>query len=1048
MKTLFPLFILALLCLPCWAEPPAVTWEAGHKLMGRYCMDCHDADLSKGDLNLEKLTKATILHDYKLWENVLRMLREQKMPPKKKKKQPSDHERDMLIAWVTQTLDQAATEHAGDPGTVTIRRLNNAEFDYTVRDLTGIDFGLAKQFPGDAGGGEGFSNTGDVLFMSPEHLEKYLTAIRKLVNHAKIMPGTGVQFFRNEVGLRGPETIKSEVEQPLRVWYFKAAAPIIPSKNEQLREAEYCLACWKYKHREIIGDTSLEKLAKEHKLNPDFLQNWWKFLTEDEPKSRYLDLTRHPWRALPPPSKDKPKEIPEAVSKGVKAIQVQRQAWYRNNVQRRQQDVNGEKPYLIKEHLKGQRQVHLIVTDTGDGNKGDYMVWSKIKFKTKGKWHDAIDWLRAEQKKFQKSDADNQQESPQAASSINHQPSTINHILSLFGKHVIDRKIDPKSIGVQAPSVITFPVPEGTTEFHATGNQDLKAPLPQWGTMQFVVLPGKKPDPIPAYIPGNLAIWMRTGPGKDDYWKHFGPVRSMFQDTHDRRLLEVQSNFNRRWPSRAVYYLSKEQLLKRLPDEKNGTLKRLQSDWDHMGMIENGDYNWYRRHIGLIAGWGKEPKKYEDLPEDQRKHLENLKDKMNKRQAGWDTKNIEHLQSFARRVWRRPLTDAEKKTLNDQYYAFKKEGHDREPAGRLVMQRILASPYFLYRSEIAGQPAGEHPVSAIELANRLSYFLWSSTPDDDLLNAAESGALLKEDELLKQTKRMLADKRVSGLAMEFFGQWLEFKGFENFTGIDTKRFPKFIPELRKAMLDETRIFVTQMIRQDLPVLDLLHADYSYLNERLGWHYGVPELHGEKFVRTKVSPFHRGGLLGMGSILARTSFPLRTSPVVRGHWLLKSVLGTPTPPPPDDVPPLPEEEAVAKTQTVRERLQAHRDKPQCAACHDRIDPLGFALENFDPLGRWRTKDSHGLPIDNSAVIRNSPTFKGLEGLRGYLKSQEEAFLKQFCTKLVGFALGRSVMVSDRDLINAMMTSLRKHEFKVSAAVREVVLSRQFRNRKNS
>jgi hypothetical protein len=1022
-----------------------MTWAAGHKLMGRYCIDCHDADLAKGDLDLEKLTKATVLHDYKLWENLLRMLREQKMPPKKKKKQPSDREREMLIAWITQTLDQAAKEHAGDPGTVTMRRLNNAEFDYTIRDLTGLDFGLAKQFPGDAGGGEGFSNTGDVLFMSPEHLEKYLAAIRRLVNHATIMPGSGIRFRRNEVGLRGPETIKSEVEQPLRVWYFKAAAPIIPSRNEQLREADYCLACWKYKHREILGNTTLEKLAKENKLDPDFLQNWWTFLNNDQPASRFLDLTRHPWRELPPPDAKNPQKIPDAVLKGVKSIQNQRQAWYRGNVQRRQQDVNGEKPYPAKIQLKGQRLVHLVVTETGDGNKGDYMVWSKIKFKAKGKWHDAIDWLRARKKNLE-TEIGNQGKQD-SASSTDPQLSTIDSVLSLCGKHVTGRKIGPKSIGVQSPSVITFPVPEGTTEFHGTGNQDLGAPDAEWGTMQFVALAGRRPDPVPSFIPGNLTIWKRAGPGKNAFWKHFAPVRSMFQDTHDRRLLEVQSNFNRRWPSRAVYYLSKKQLLARLPKEKQESLNTLQSDWDLMGMIEQGDLNWYRNKIGLKASWGKEARKYESLKEDEKKHLQKLRDRKKKRHEEWDALNIEHVQTFARRAWRRPLTGEENETLSRQYHAFRSEGHDREPAGRLVLQRILASPHFLYRAEKAAEPGGEHAVSPTELAARLSYFLWSSMPDEELLKAAASGALLKEEELLRQTTRMLSDKRVSGLAMEFFGQWLEFKGFENHTGIDRKKFPEFTSELQRDMLKETKTFVTQLIRQDLSVLDLLHGDYSYLNERLGWHYGIPELHGEKFVKTKVAQFHRGGLIGMGSILTRTSFPLRTSPVVRGNWLLTSVLGTPTQSPPDDVPPLPEGEAVAKEQTLRERLEEHRRDPKCAACHDHMDPLGFALENFDPLGRWREKDAYGRPIDNSAVIKNGPTFKGVEGLRGYLKSQEKEFLKQFCTKLVGFALGRSVMVSDRDLISAMMTSLRKNDYKVSAGIREVVLSRQFRNRKN-
>lgn len=1050
-------FVLSLPCIICSADPPAITWEAGHKLMGRYCMDCHDADLSKGDLNLEKLTKATVLHDYKLWENVLRMLQEQKMPPKKKLKQPSDLERDMLIAWVTQTLEQAAKDHAGDPGTVTMRRLNNAEFDSTIRDLTGIDFGLANQFPGDAGGGEGFSNTGDVLFMSPEHLDKYLAATRKLVNHAKIMPGSGFRFYENEVGLRGPDIIKSQVEQPLRVWYQKAAAPLIPDQLNELREAEYCLACWQFKHREVLSETTLEELAKEKKLDPDFLENWWWFLNHEEPPSRYLDLTRHVWRDLPPPDRNNPKQIPDAVLKGVKSIQTQRQAWYQDSVQRRQQDVNGEQPYPATVQLKGQKLVHLVVTDSGDGNKGDTMVWSNIKFQTKGKWQDAIDWLHQRKKEIEEKSVKEKAESEtksrdeqetEAAPAIDHELSTVDHLLSLYGKHVTDGKIDARSIGVQAPSVITFPVPEGATQFQASGRMDLNSPDSDWGTMQFVALAGERPETVPPFIPGHLTIWKRAGPGKDEFWKHFAPLRSTFQDTHDRRLLEVQGNFNRRWPARAVYYLSKEQLMRRLPKERTDVLESLQADWDYMGMIEEGDLNWYRNKVGLVADWGKEAKEYESLAEDEKKRLQELEAKVKTRQEEWDSRIVTLLQEFARRAWRRPLTAEENEILGKRYHAFRTEGHDSEPAGRFVLQRILVSPHFLYRVEVAGQPDGEHPVSPVELASRLSYFLWSSMPDDELLNAATSGALLNEDELLKQTGRMLADRRVSGLVMEFVGQWLEFKGFQNHTGIDAEKFPEFIPELRRDMLKETELFVSELIRQDLSVLDLLHANYSYLNERLGWHYSIPDLHGEKFVKTQVAQHHRGGLLGMGSILTRTSFPLRTSPVVRGHWLLKSVLGTPTPPPPSDVPPLPEEEAIAKKQTVRERLEEHRNKEQCAACHDRLDPLGFSLENFDPLGRWREKDSYGHPIDNSAVIKEGPTFNGIEGLRGYLKTQDDQFLKQFCTKLVGYALGRSVLVSDRELIEAMMSSLRKNEFKFSAAVRELVRSRQFRNRKNS
>jgi hypothetical protein len=354
------------------------------------------------------------------------------------------------------------------------------------------------------------------------------------------------------------------------------------------------------------------------------------------------------------------------------------------------------------------------------------------------------------------------------------------------------------------------------------------------------------------------------------------------------------------------------------------------------------------------------------------------------------------------------------------------------------------APAFLFKLEQGTSP-GIHPVSAYELASRLSFFLWSSIPDAGLLAKAADGSLTRPEVLKAETLRMLKDPKATALGREFAGQWFQFQGFDSYGKVDGGKFPEFTPELRRDFNEEITAFFSHLIRANRPVIEILSADYTFLNERLARHYGIPDVTGEELRRTNVGAYARGGILGMGAILTRTSYPHRTSPVLRGNWILRSVLGTPTPPPPNDVPKL--DESVAAAKSLRERLERHRADRACAGCHDKIDPLGFALEGFDPIGRIRTKDDAGAGVDDSAKSKDGREIKGINGLKEVLVSRNEEFSALFCRKLLGYALGRSILPTDKSVLEEMRAQLKSADPTVAGAVVAIVQSRQFQNRRS-
>jgi hypothetical protein len=409
------------------------------------------------------------------------------------------------------------------------------------------------------------------------------------------------------------------------------------------------------------------------------------------------------------------------------------------------------------------------------------------------------------------------------------------------------------------------------------------------------------------------------------------------------------------------------------------------------------------------------------------------------------------LRTLVRRAYRRPVTDADVQPLLALYREGREQGGFEGGIERAV-RRLLVSPEFLYRVEVdpPNARAGRaYPVSDIELASRLSFFLWSSIPDDELLDAAERGELRKPAVLTKHVTRMLQDPRSAALIDNFAGQWLYLRNVPG-TGPTASLFPDFDDNLRQAFRRETELFFESLVREDRSAIDLLRGDYTFLNERLALHYGIRTVKGPQFRRYDWPQNDiRRGILGQGSILTLTSYPDRTSPVVRGKWVLENILGTPPPPPLPDVGDLKTTNGSGVVLTMRERLAMHRASPQCASCHSMLDPLGLALESFDGVGKWRTRDETGQPIDTAAVLPDGTKIDGPVALRAALLARSDRFLMTFTGKLMTYALGRRLEYYDSPVIRQILRDAAPGDYRISTGiVLGIVRSTPFQMRRTS
>jgi mono/diheme cytochrome c family protein len=406
------------------------------------------------------------------------------------------------------------------------------------------------------------------------------------------------------------------------------------------------------------------------------------------------------------------------------------------------------------------------------------------------------------------------------------------------------------------------------------------------------------------------------------------------------------------------------------------------------------------------------------------------------------------LGALARRAYRRPVTSTDIEPLMTFYREGVASGSFDEGIDH-ALQRLLISPEFLLRVEAdpAGIPANTpYRISDVELASRLSFFLWSSIPDEELLRLAEERRLRNPAVLQRQLRRMIADERFDSFVEQFAGQWLFLRNLAASIPVQ-QNFPDFDDTLRESFRVETEMFVDSVIREDRSALDLLRADYTFLNERLARHYGIPNVKGNRFRRVVLpADSHRGGLLGHGSILTVTSYPDRTSPVVRGKWILENLMGTPPPPPIPGVPALKPPSFAGKVLTMRERIAAHRNSPVCASCHSMMDPLGLALEHFDGVGKWRALDESGAPIDATGTLPDGTKFDGVDGLRQALLSSDR-FVATLTEKMLIYALGRGVEYHDLPAVRAIVRDAARDDYRFTSLIRAIIESAPFQMRRS-
>ncbi len=633
---------------------------------------------------------------------------------------------------------------------------------------------------------------------------------------------------------------------------------------------------------------------------------------------------------------------------------------------------------------------------------------------------------------------------------------------ALFGKHPnvgnVGKagKVNATSLCVRAPSVIEVRLPTDLVEgCEFVTSATLHKEAGAQGSVQMQVLT-TKPAAKLSLSPG---VTKESG-GKSTWTDGEPPVLSdapilVADDSAARKRIEAAlDEFRQIFPAALCYtkivpvdevvtltlYYREDDPLRRLmlDDAQAAEIDRLWAELhyvshDALKLVDAFEQLWQ------YATQDADPSAFTPL----REPIKHRADEFKKLLADTQPAHLDAVLKFADGAYRRPLTDVEKEELRKLYRKLRAEEIPHDQAIRLTLARVLVSPAFLYRVEKSGPGNQSGPVNDWELSTRLSYFLWSSAPDAELRAVAASGKLRKPDVLAAQTRRMLRDPRARQLATEFACAWLHVYDFDELGEKSERHFPTFTG-LRGAMYEETIRFFTELFQRDGSVLNILDADYTFLNEELAKHYGIPDVKGAEWRRVEgVKKFSRGGILGQATTLAKQSGASRTSPILRGNWVAEVLLGEKLPRPPKDVPRLPEDEAT-EALTVRQLTEKHTGDPKCYGCHRRIDPYGYSLEGFDAIGRRRERDLGGRPIDVKTKVMDGSEMEGLDGLRRYLlTTRRDAFLKQFCRKLLGYSLGRGVLISDGLLISEMQSQLKAHDYHISAAIETIVRSKQFR-----
>ncbi len=1092
----------------------------------KYCFECHGTKKPEAGLSIQKLVNGfSIGAHWQQWEKVAEMLETGLMPPLDADEQPTDAERTAAAAWIRESLTSYESEHAGEPGHVTVRRLTSAEYAYAVRDLTGIDVKSGIDTSNDSVGGEGFANFGDVQFVQDENIERYLEAAKLVADHAVI--GAGPLEFYSDPGKTGLEL--SALNRINELYSTKGFRVVSgeggrPFGLERYGKALY--VAWYYKHRVALGDpkATIRGLAAKEGITGRFADHIWGVV--NKPNTAYPTReTVERWTKLPAPTAD----IPASVAKGRAGCDEIQQflttwpSWFFARGDLAAGGAGDESPLAFTdETLKvdptrrftygigvrggrgrggpstpGPQKVYLIFNDVAPGaSTNPVIIWRNPRIVTRalpaGRGAPPGTGAAGTATAVPATAPAVTPASPGTATSTGAAAvATPAGAAQGAGRGVAGPVLATTSLRAMlspetASSLAFGTSPDGTAlgpdDFATAGTVSFTIDVPKSGNvLEFQadaelgkdrnavvrVMLSERPegtsrDALQRAILGdprsagyekfraNMAEYVsllppnshgEANPADKD------PVPAPFDNTynspeHDAFVLKVK------------YQRSDRFFTDNMVD--GADRDRLNQAWNDLF----GSWPYHDAYLGMLIdhyGLTLKSRRIDDLdaaqittqPAAARPYLTGLRahyDEVRKAVALAEPGHVNDALTFASRAWRRPLTATEKTSLRAFYQKSRALHHlDHAGAMRAVIARVLVSPAFLYRVETVSR-GPEKALNGFELASRLSFFLWSSIPDDELRRAAAAGELSTPAQLAKQVKRMTADPKARRLSTEFFGQWLGFYHFDQYRGVDTGRFPEFTDQVRTAMYDEAVSTFEYIIRQDRPVKEILFADYTFLNKPLAKFYGLPHdvKSEDKMVKVDgANAFNRGGALRLGSVLTTTSAPLRTSPVKRGDWVLRRVLGTPTPPPPADAGTLPGDDKSFNGQTLRQRLTEHKRNATCAACHLRIDPLGFPLEGFDAVGRSRAKYPDGQAVDDTGEFADKKTIAGASGLLEYLQGKDKQVMTTLSRKMLGYALGRTVLASDRPLIGEMTAAGANASF--SDLALRIVTSRQFRYR---
>jgi sugar lactone lactonase YvrE len=973
--------------------------ERVQPLVTKYCLGCHGKTKQEGKLDLSAYSSAAaVAGNYRLWTLVLGRLEAQEMPPEDAPARPTKDERQALVAWIKELHEFEATRNEGDPGPVLARRLSNAEYDYTIRDLTGVDIRPTREFPVDPANEAGFDNSGESLAMSPALVKKYLAATRSVADHVVLLP-QGFDF--------APHPVVTDTDRDK----YCVHRIVDFYQQHQVDLAGYFHAAWQFQHRAALGrpGQTLDDLAAQSRLSPKYLAKLVALLTDSEPDAGPTAVLRSMWRGLPAPDA-KNQEAVLADCRRLRDLTVRLRSELKPTIDKVQVSgiSQGSQPLVLwHNRQRASRRMQYSGDVAADMQKLKQIVQQT-----------AADY--APLLTLDKSDAEAVQ---RAAKSLARFCQAFPDTFAVVAR---GGYFDPNTRDQQRLLTAGFHLMQGYFRDDSPLCELILSDADRWqldrlwDELNFVAA-------APQRQYKDFIFFERAEPPRFMFEAEFDFARSEDKDAVSTAKIERLRDA----------YLAKA-VRKGAKDQAAEAIKSYFSD------------------ISASIRW------------------------VEKTRLAAEESHLTALVAFAQRAYRRPLQGAERDELLGFYRSLRKEqGLTHEDAIRDAIASVLMSPHFGYRFDLAapGPAAPGHtaqadqavrPLNDYELASRLSYFLWSSMPDGELLAHAAAGDLHQPDVLKAQTRRMLQGSRVRGLATEFLGNLLDVRRFEEHNSVDRQRFPAFTNELRQAMFEEPIRFFIDMAHNNRPVLELIDGKHTFVNRTLAAHYGMP-FPQKRPPESKASPrvkddidhwvriddatrYGRGGLLPMAVFLTKNSPGLRTSPVKRGYWVVRRLLDERIPPPPPTVPELPKDEADLGKLTLAQTLARHRADKNCATCHQRFDSIGLVFEDYGPIGERRSKDLGGRPVDNRAAFPDNVERQGLDGLRTYLREKRQAeFLANFNGKLFSYALGRTLLPSDQATLKKMQTPAAADGYTLGSPalgdlVEAIVTSRQFLNKR--